>query len=103
MKALLLPLLALAAMPLAAQTSAPAEGAAHEVHVVQTAGGRIELHQDRGPCQRLARRAAYVPAKGEGETVAGCWVGEGDVVAIVFFDGDIARVPVAALKKVVAV
>lgn len=102
MKALLLPLIALAALPVMAQyatTPAP-EPETKEIHFVQTPQGRIELHQDRGPCQGHAKRAAYVAPNGE--SVGGCWITQGQVVGLVFLDGDVARIPIAALQKSLA-
>jgi hypothetical protein len=65
------------------------------VGVVQSPQGRIDLHDDKGPCAGQARQARFVPTAGE--EVAGCWVTGGPVVMIVFFDADIARIPVAAI------
>lgn len=95
---LLSALLALAALPLSAS---PPQVSGTDVHFVQTDAGRIELHPDRGHCQSQAKRAAYVPVSGE--QVAGCWITHGALVGIVFFDGDVAQVPIAMLKKAAAV
>lgn len=57
--------------------------------------GRIDLMDDVGPCVDGARQAMYVPTKGK--SIGGCWVSGGPMVMIVFFDADIARIPVAAI------
>ena len=72
------------------------------VGYVQSPEGRIDLHEDSGPCKAQAKRAEYVPVHG-GEAVPGCWIAKGSFVGIVFMDGDIAQIPVAALQKPVAV
>jgi hypothetical protein len=64
---------------------------------VQTPEGRIEVHDERGPCAGDAKKAVYVPV--EGERITGCWVVRGTVVAVVFLDGDIAQVPVVFMQK----
>lgn len=64
---------------------------------VQTPQGRIEMHDERGPCTGNAMRADFVPY--DGDRVSGCWVVRGTVVAVVFLDGDIAQVPVVFLQK----
>ena len=79
-------------------TMAAATGAqAAVVGYVQTAQGRIEVHDDRGPCAGDAKRADFVAANGD--RVSGCWVIRGVVVAVVFLDGDVAQVPVVHLQK----
>ena len=79
-------------------------GSAHAdvVGFVQSPEGRIDFYEDRGVCKAEAKRAEYVPLRG-GEAVPGCWISKGSYVGIVFLDGDIAQVPVAALQKPVAV
>jgi hypothetical protein len=89
--------LAWSAMPLVSWSADPIT----EVQFVQTSTGRIKLHQERGHCQALAKSAIYVPDKGE--PIQGCWLLRGPLVAIVFFDGDIAQVPVAMLRRAVPV
>ena len=81
-----------------ATTAAQAE----VVGYVQSPEGRIDLHEDRGPCKAEAKRAEYVPIQG-GEAVTGCWISKGKVVGVVFLDGDVAQIPVAALMKPLAV
>ena len=106
MKALLLSVSALIAtpliaVPLIARSVSPLEEAGTQVLFVQTPHGRIELHEERGICQKQARRAAFVPA--DGESVGGCWVEKGTMVGVVFLDGDFAAVPVEALEKALPV
>ena len=72
------------------------------VGYVQAPEGRIELHEDRGLCKAEAKRAEYLPVKG-GEAVPGCWISKGSFVGVVFLDGDIAQIPVAALQKPIPV
>lgn len=64
---------------------------------VQTPQGRIEVHDERGPCAGDAKRADFVPVNGD--RISGCWVVRGTVVAVVFLDGDVAQVPVVFLQK----
>ncbi|HLL09860.1 MAG TPA: hypothetical protein VK570_02300 [Rubrivivax sp.] len=79
-------------------TAAATSGArADVVGYVQTPQGRIEVHDDRGPCAGDAKRADFVAANGD--RVSGCWVIRGAVVAVVFLDGDVAQVPVMHLQK----
>lgn len=87
--AMLLPvLLALAATP---------AHAASVAFVVTPDGSRIELHDERGPCEGQALRAVHVTAAGH--RTSGCWVlGDGNVT-VLFLDGDLARIPVGALRK----
>jgi hypothetical protein len=66
------------------------------VATVDTNGGRIEVHNTDGACVEGARHALYVGK--EGKRVAGCWVHATGGLFFVFFDGDIARVPMGALK-----
>lgn len=79
-------------------TVAAATGAqAAVVGYVQTPQGRIEVHDERGPCAGDAKRADFVAANGD--RISGCWVIRGGVVAVVFLDGDVAQVPVVYLQK----
>ena len=79
-------------------TVAAATGAqAAVVGYVQTPQGRIEVHDERGPCAGDAKRADFVSAGGD--RISGCWVIRGGVVAVVFLDGDVAQVPVVHLQK----
>lgn len=82
--------LALAACLLAAGTAPAAV-----VGFVESDNGRIDILDDRGPCAGAARHAVYVPR--DGSPVGGCWVAGGAMLMIVFFDADIARIPVAAI------
>lgn len=60
-------------------------------------GAALVFHDDKGICVGEALRAEFVaPGK---PTIAGCWVARGPFVYVVFLDGDIARVPVAAIRK----
>lgn len=79
-------------------TVAAAAGAqAAVVGYVQSPQGRIEVHDERGPCAGDAKRADFVAANGD--RISGCWVIRGGVVAVVFLDGDVAQVPVVFLQK----
>lgn len=84
-------------LPLALSSMA-ATAHADVVGYVQTPQGRIEVHDDRGPCAGDAKKAVYVPMQGE-DRITGCWVVRGTVVAVVFLDGDIAQVPVVYMQK----
>lgn len=69
-----------------------------------TITGRIDLHNTAGAvCVGDALAATYRPANPDATTVSGCWTAGGDVVFVVFFDGDIARIPMAAVRKPVSV
>ena len=74
-------------------------GAAHAeiIGTVDSDKGRIDLHDDKGSCVAEARRAEFTPPE-KGEHVAGCWVAGGPFILVVFFDADIARIPVAAIQ-----
>ncbi|NRF66190.1 hypothetical protein HLB44_04265 [Aquincola sp. S2] len=60
-------------------------------------GASILFQDDRGPCVGAARLASFVKPAAAG-TIPGCWVARGHHIAVVFFDGDVGAVPVAALK-----
>lgn len=79
---------ALAAMSLPA--------AANLVGVVEQEGTSILLYDTKGPCVGDAQFAEYVAI--QGLKVPGCWMLRSQHVSIVFLDGDIAAVPLAALK-----
>ena len=85
--------LILSTVALIAATGAHAEVMGY----VQTPQGRIEVHDERGPCAGDAKRADFVSASGD--RISGCWVVRGSVVAVVFLDGDVAQVPVVFLQK----
>ena len=79
-------------------TVAAAAGAqAAVVGYVETPQGRIEVHDELGPCAGDAKRADFVSVSGD--RISGCWVIRGGVVAVVFLDGDVAQVPVVFLQK----
>lgn len=59
-------------------------------------GASILLQDEQGPCVGSARMASFV--KAGASAVPGCWVARGHHIAVVFLDGDIGAVPVAALK-----
>ena len=63
----------------------------------ETDTGRIDLFQEAGQCVGQARRATYVPLKGE--PIEGCWTFTGNLVRIVFMDGDSGDLPPQAFKK----
>lgn len=63
----------------------------------ETESGRIDLYQEPGQCVGQARRAAYVPLKGD--PIEGCWTFTGNTVRLVFLDGDSGEVPAQAFKK----
>jgi hypothetical protein len=66
--------------------------------VVESGGATIRLHDTKGPCVGDAHRAEYVsPA---GDVIPGCWTPQpaNASVFVVFFDGDIARIPLTAIK-----
>lgn len=91
--ALLAPLVALTLLALAPQ---PARGAV--IGFVQTPEGRIDLHDEQGSvCAGRALRAEFVAH--DGTRIGGCWTASGVVAHVVFFDGDIAQVPLQALSK----
>lgn len=74
---------------------APAQGAI--VGVAESPdGAAIVFHDEAGPCVSGALRAEY-KAK-DGTTVPGCWMLNGPIALVVFFDTDLARVPVGAIK-----
>ena len=60
-------------------------------------GNRIDLHDERGPCEGDALRAEYV--KSNGEVTAGCWISKGPMVYVVFLDADVARIPMQSVRK----
>ena len=63
---------------------------------VQSEAGKIDLHDEPGICLGDAMRAEFVtPA---GAVTPGCWTVKGTAVFVVFLDGDVARIPVGALK-----
>lgn len=59
--------------------------------------GRIELHDESGPCVASARRADYFSANGD--RTPGCWVTDGILVSVVFFDGDAVQFPVTVVRQ----
>jgi hypothetical protein len=74
-------------------------GAAHAglVGSVDSPEGRIDLFEENGPCVGKALKAEFVPPKGRGDPVVGCWVAGGAFVLVVFMDADIAQIPAAAV------
>jgi hypothetical protein len=60
----------------------------------------IELHSDKGICAGEARRAMWVP-KDTRQSVIGCWLfsPEKQAFQIAFLDGDMAQIPMAAVKR----
>ncbi len=59
-------------------------------------GASIVFHDESGPCKGAAKLASFITAKGD--SIPGCWVSRQQHIAVVFFDGDVGAVPVAALK-----
>jgi hypothetical protein len=59
-------------------------------------GASIVFHDESGPCKGAAKLASFITPKGE--SIPGCWVSRAQHIAVVFFDGDVGAVPVAALK-----
>lgn len=66
------------------------------VGVVDSTPGRIELSDESGICMGTARAAAYVA--GDGTKTPGCWTGMQGGVFVVFLDGEIARIPMSAIR-----
>jgi hypothetical protein len=75
----------------------PSPAHAAVLGVVDTPAGRIELHDEAGPCKGEARRVEFLPPKGD--AIPGCWKPVGAMLAVVFFDTDIASIPLAAVRK----
>jgi hypothetical protein len=67
------------------------------MEVREPGGAVILISDERGPCVGDAMSAAYVSKKGD--RTPGCWVTDGRVVFIVFFDGETAKVPVQVFVK----
>ena len=59
-------------------------------------GASIVFHDESGPCKGAAKLASFITPKGD--SIPGCWVSRAQHIAVVFFDGDVGAVPVAALK-----
>lgn len=59
-------------------------------------GSAILLDNARTVCVEPALDATYVAA--DGKRTPGCWIARGDMVLCVFFDTDLARIPMAAVK-----
>ena len=67
------------------------------VATADTEGGRIDLHSDAGRCVGNAKRAEYIGA--DGEHIDGCWVVARGGVQVAFMDGDVAQIPMSAIRK----
>lgn len=80
----------------AALTACSLSATANVVGVAERDGTSILLHDTKGPCVGDAQFAEFIAV--QGLKVPGCWMLRGQHVSIVFLDGDIAAVPVAALK-----
>jgi hypothetical protein len=67
---------------------------------VEDQSATIEFHSDKGICAGEARRAMWVP-KDTRQSVIGCWLfsPERQAFQIAFLDGDMAQIPVAAVKR----
>jgi hypothetical protein len=59
-------------------------------------GASIVFHDESGPCKGTAKLASFMTP--QGDAIPGCWVSRVHHIAVVFFDGDVGAVPVAALK-----
>ncbi len=68
------------------------------VAVVETSAGTINLHDTAGPCFGNARFAEYISVDASVK-IGGCYLSNGMAVRVVFLDGDVADIPVNALKK----
>jgi hypothetical protein len=66
--------------------------------VVDGPQGSLLIHDTTGPCMGSARFAEFVSNDGK-LRIGGCWVSNGELMQIAFLDGDMARVPIAALRK----
>lgn len=67
--------------------------------IVRTSGGQLELHDTPGPCVGGALAATYRPANPKSEPVQGCWVARDGFVYLVFLDGDVGKIPMAAVRE----
>jgi hypothetical protein len=67
---------------------------------VEDHSATIELHSDKGICAGEARRAMWVP-KDTRQSVIGCrlFSPEKQAFQIAFLDGDMAQIPMAAVKR----
>ena len=66
---------------------------------VSTPAGTIELYRERGVCAAPALSAAWLSPDRK-ERVPGCWKpGTDGHLNVVFFDADVARVPLSAVTK----
>lgn len=60
-------------------------------------GAHLRLHDQPGICVHGALLVEYVaPGK---PVLAGCWTRAGDVMRVVFLDGDSGDVPIEAVKR----
>lgn len=88
------------ALLLAALFVLPADAAVRAT--LDTATGRIDIHDTTGPCTAPARYAEFIPRDG-GKPIGGCWrPAEDDDVPqlwVVFFDTDTARVLIRSLRQ----
>jgi len=65
---------------------------------VDTAAGSIELYRERGACVAPALSAAWFSPDRK-ERVPGCWKpGTEGHLNVVFFDADVARIPMSAVR-----
>lgn len=72
------------------------------IGVVDANGARIELHDEPGQCVGGAMRAEYIAR--DGSRVPGCWTQRRpDLVGVVFMDGDVATVPIEAIRPPVEI
>lgn len=74
-----------------------AVASAKPIGVANGPNGSIVFHDEAGAvCVGEARRAEYrEPGK---PAIGGCWTANGPLLLVVFFDGDIARVPMQAVE-----
>lgn len=60
-------------------------------------GDRLEFHDSAGACVGEALHVEYIRA--DQRKVPGCYVVRNGAAQIVFFDGDVGVVPVAAIRR----
>ena len=75
-----------------------AQEATHRMRATNPSGSAITLFTEKRMCVGAARYAEFL--EGAGPAVAGCWVPGPGFIALVFFDGDTAQVPMAAFAPV---
>lgn len=61
-----------------------------------TSGAVLLLHDTKGPCVGRAHHAEHRDAAGQ--ITPGCWVRNGEQVAVAFLDGDVAVLPLSSFR-----